>query len=199
MWRWILGIIAFVILALVGTCYAGYRRITSGDNVVTTYTPVDAAHAFTLLTDRDSILEWLPDGTAAMPARHGPLQPGDTIRVAAVTRRNVPSGRAAQMWVVREVKAPTVLAVEGIEFDPGGQPHPAFTRRDSVVADGDSSRIVSTFVGFPLLSPPESAAASGNVVTSSLLSTADRVRLGAARIMWQNVLRRFARRDAAPR
>jgi hypothetical protein len=199
MWRWILGIIAFVILALVGTCYAGYRRITSSDNVVNVAVPVDPAHAFVLLTDRDSLLEWLPEGTTATPAGHGSLRAGDTIRVAAATRRNVSSRRAMQMWVVREVKAPTVLAVDGIEYDPGGQPHPAFTRRDSIVAAGDSALIVSTFVGYPLLSPSESASAAGNAVSGSLLGAADRMRLGAARIMWQTQLRRLGSRDVAPR
>jgi hypothetical protein len=194
MWRWILIVIAVVILALAGTCYAGYRRIAGGDNVVTTAVPVDASRAFTLLTDRDSLLEWLPEGTTLSPARHGRLQAGDTLRVAAPTRRNVSTGRASQLWIVRDVNAPSVLAVEGIEFDPGGLPHPAFTRRDSVVAAGDSTVIISTFVGFPLLSPPESAAAAGNVVTSSLLTAADRMRLGAARLMWQAQLRRLGQR-----
>src|SRR5215467_13885109 len=115
MWRWILAIIGIVILALAGTCFAGYRRITSGDNVVTTTVPVDASRTFTLLTDRDSVLDWLPEGTTLSPARHGPLQVGDTLRVAAPTRRNVSSGRASQLWIVRDVKAPSVLAVEGIE------------------------------------------------------------------------------------
>jgi hypothetical protein len=196
MWRWILGIIVIVILGLVGTCYAGYRRLTSGDNIVTTPVPYDARHAFALLSDRDSLIEWLPDGTTATPAGHGALRVGDTIRVAAPARRNVSTGRAVQVWVVREVKAPAVIAIEGIEFDPGGLPHTGFTRRDSIVAAGDSSHIVSTFVGFPLLSQSESAA-SGSAVTASLLGAADRVRLGAARMMWQGQLQRLVARNVA--
>src|SRR5262249_33652243 len=106
MWRWIFAVIGIVILALAGTCYAGYRRITSGDNVVTTAVPVDATRAFALLTDRDSLLEWLPEGTTLSPARHGQLQVGDTLRVTAPTRRNVSTGRASQLWIVRDVKVP---------------------------------------------------------------------------------------------
>ena len=34
MWKWILGILAVIILALFGTCYAGYRRVTSGGDTV---------------------------------------------------------------------------------------------------------------------------------------------------------------------
>jgi hypothetical protein len=196
MWRWILGIVAFVILALVGTCYAGYRRITGGGNTVVAMVPGDPSRTFTLLTDRDSLLEWMPEGTTAMPERHGPLRVGDTIRVAAPTRSNAPSGRALQLWVIREVRPPNALVVEAIEFDPGGLAHTAFTRHDSLVAAGDSTQIVSTFIVAPLFSGADSAAITGRPVAGSLLSAAERMRLGAARLMWQSQLRRLGHRDS---
>ncbi|MGH7618826.1 MAG: hypothetical protein ACREPM_16525 [Gemmatimonadaceae bacterium] len=196
MWRWILGILAVVILALVGTCYAGYRRLTTGGTSVAATVPGDPAHVFTLLTNRDSLLDWLPAGTTAMPERHGTFQPGDTIRVAMPTRTSIPAGRSMQLWIVREVKSPDVFAIEAIEFDPGGTPHPAFTRRDSVFASGDSTRIVSEFVVTPMLSrmDPAAAANASGGVTGSLLSSADKLRVGAARLMWQNQLQRLGRR-----
>ena len=195
MWRWILGIVAFVVLALIGTCYAGYRRITSGGNTVTATVPGDPTRVFRQLTDHDSLLAWMTEGTTVMPARRGALEAGDTIRVAMPTRTSVPSGRAMQLWVVREVKVPTVLAVEGIEFDPGGVPHPAFSRRDSLVAaPGDSTKIVSTFVGYPLLGPSDSAAQASGAVKGSILSAAERMRLGASRLMWEAQLKRLERR-----
>ncbi len=194
MWRWIAGIVAVVILALVGTCYAGYHRLTSGGNTVVEAVPLAPARAFTLLTDRDSLLEWLPDGTTIMPEHHGVLRAGDTIRVAAPSRAGGTSGRAVQLWIVREVKPPDVLAVEGIEFDPGGLAHPAFTRRDSLSGVGDSTSIVSTFVLAPLLQGTDSAVANGSEARASLLNTAQRLRLGAARMLWQGQLRRMGRR-----
>jgi hypothetical protein len=195
MWRWILGIVTFIVLALIGTCYAGYRRITSGGNTVTATVPGDPSRVFRQLTDRDSLLAWMSEGTTVMPAQHGTLQAGDTIRVALPTRANAPSGRSMQLWVVREVKAPTVLAVEGIEFDPGGMPHPAFSRRDSLgAAAGDSTRIVSTFVGYPLIAPSDSAERASGAVRGSILSAAERMRLGASRLMWESQLKRLGRR-----
>jgi hypothetical protein len=111
------------------------------------------------------------------------------------TRTNMPSGRAMQLWVVREVKAPRVLAVEGIEFDPGGVPHTAFSRRDSLVAaPGDSTKILSTFVGYPLLGPSDSSAQASGAVKGSILSAAERMRLGASRLMWEAQLKRLERR-----
>jgi hypothetical protein len=97
------------------------------------------------------------------------------------------------VWIVREVKPPEVVAVEGIDFDQGGLPHPAFTRRDSLSAVGDSTRIVSTFVGVPILSgAAESAATAGRPGAGSVLNVAERMRLGASRLLWQNQLRRLA-------
>jgi len=193
MWRWIAIILIAVIVVLAGTCYAGYRRLTGGGDTIVTMVPGTPARTFARLTDRDSLRAWMPEGTTMSPEGRGSLRVGDTIRVALPTRRETPTGRAFQVWIVRELKPPEVVAVEGIDFDQGGLPHPAFTRRDSLSAVGDSTRIVSTFVGVPLLSgPAESAATSGRPGAGSVLNVAERVRLGASRLLWQNQLRRLA-------
>lgn len=193
MWRWILGIVAFLVLGLIGTCYAGFHRLTNGGNVVVATAPDTPARTFTLLTDRDSLLEWLPEGTTIMPEHHGVLRAGDTIRVAAPTRSGGTSGRAIQLWIVREIKPPDVFAIEALEFDPGGLAHAAFARRDSLSATGDSTRITSTFVVAPLLADAESSFTGGSAVRGELLNTAERLRLGAARMLWQGQLKRIGR------
>jgi hypothetical protein len=196
MWRWIGGIVAIAILALMGTCYAGYRRITSGGDTVDAMLSTSPAKTFSLLTDRDSLLAWLSAGTTIMPEHHGPVRGGDTIRVASPARAGASSGRAMQLWIVREVKAPDVFVIDALEFDPGGLAHAAFTRRDSISASGDSTRIVSTFEMAPMLPAAESAMTGGSDFKASLLNTAQRMRLGAARMMWQEQLRRIEHRDA---
>lgn len=195
MWRWIAIILIVIVVALAGTCYVGYRRLTAGGDTVVTMVPGTPARAFMRLTDRDSLRQWMPEGTTTSPEGHGALVVGDTIRVALPTRRETPTGRSVQVWVVREVMAPEILAVEGIEFDQGGLPHPAFTRRDSLYAVGDSTRIVSTFVGVPMMtSAAESAATSGRPGAGRMLGAAERLRLGASRLLWQNQLHRLASR-----
>ena len=194
MWRWILGIMSVIILAVAGTCYVGFRRITAGGDTVVTTVPGAPTRVFTLLTDRDSLLAWLPEGSAATPERHGALQAGDTVRVAAQTRSGAPAGRAVEVWIVRHVKAPDVLAIDAFQFDPGGVPHLAFARRDSLSAVGDSTRITSTFAGAPIVDGAGATAAGDRTVSGSLLSTAEKMRVGAARLMWQNQLRGLARR-----
>jgi hypothetical protein len=188
MWRWILGIVAFVILALVGTCYAGYRRITGGGNTVVTLVAGNVPHAFTLLTDRDSLLTWMAEGTTITPAGHGALRAGDTIRVAGPARGAASGARTLQVWIVRDVKAPDVVAVEALQFDQGGVAHTAYTRRDSLSAAADSTQIVSTFVLAPLAANIDSVTAS-RPVTGALITTAEKMRLGAARMLWQGQLR----------
>lgn len=196
MLKWILGIVALIVVVLFATCYAGYRRIAGDGNTPVTVTmPADSARTFALFTNRDSLLAWLPAGTSIMPANHGPLRAGDTVRVAAPTRGETPSARAMQLWVVREVKPSGVLVIEAIEFDTGGLPHIAFARRDSLVAMGDSTRVVSTFDIAPLLTGADSASASGRV-SGSLLTAAERMRAGAARLIWEQQLSSLRHRMA---
>ena len=61
------------------------------------------------------------------------------------------------MWIVREVKAPDVVAVEALQFDQGGVAHRAYMRRDSLSAVDDSTQIVSTFELGPLVANVDSA------------------------------------------
>ena len=187
MWRWILAIVGIVILALVGTCYTGFRKIVDGGNTLVTTLAGPPARPFALLTDRDSLLAWMPEGTTLHPDGHGAVHVGDSIRVATS------SGRALELWVVRDVKT-DVFAIEAFQFDRAGVPRAAFTRRDSVFAADDSTQIVSTFVAAPLVTGRDSARATSGAVSGSLLTTAERMRVGAARLMWQGQLRRLVRR-----
>ena len=193
MWRWIVGILALIIVALMVTCYAGYRRLTGGSDTVGTWIRADSVRVLTLLTDRDSVLEWLPAGTTVMSSARGQLRVGDSVRVAAPSRGDGGSARAQELWIVREVKG-NVFVVESIEFDPGGLPHRAYTRRDSLVTSGDSTKIVSTFVGAPLLVGADSAAANSGAVTGSIVSAAEKMRLGSSRMLWEGSLSRLRKR-----
>jgi uncharacterized protein YndB with AHSA1/START domain len=193
MWRWVLIVMGLLIVGLFGTCFYGYRKLAGGDNTVNVTVALPAEHAYAMLTDRDSLLAWLPGGTTVMPESRHALQTGDTIRVAAQTRGGS-TGRAVAIWIVRELKPPTAIAIEGIEYDPGGVPHIAFSRRDSLVAQGDSTRIVSTFVASPLMVGSDSVRAASGAVTGSLLGAAERMRAGAARMLWETELRGLARR-----
>ena len=193
MWRWILIVAGLLIVGLFGTCFYGYRKLAGDGNTVDVTVALPAEHAYVMLTDRDSLLAWLPGGTTVMPETRHAFQVGDTVRVGAPTGGGT-TGRAVAIWIVRELKPPTAIAIEGIEYDPGGVPHVAFSRRDSLVAHGDSTRIVSTFVSAPLLVGGDSARAASGAVSGSLIGAAERMRAGATRMLWENELRGLARR-----
>jgi hypothetical protein len=186
MWKWIGAIMVLVILALMGTCYLGYRKLAKAGDTVAATAFGPPAHVFSLLADRDSIAAWLPVGAELTPAGHGPVAPGDTLRISTPGAPGDSSKRLRQVWVVREVNPPATLAVDGIEYDPAGMPRVAMARRDSLVSVGDSTTIVSTFTIFPTLPAGESASR----MTAATLRAADRLRLGAAKAQWRVQLRR---------
>lgn len=187
MWKWIAAIVAFVILALVGTCYAGYRKLANtGDTVVVTM-PGSADRVFTMLSDRDSLTAWLPSGAELMPNDHGALRTGDTIRISTPGAPGDPSKRQRQVWVVREIVPPTTLGFDGIEFSQAGVPRVALARRDSLVSKGDSTAILSAFQVFPT-----SVSDNPSRMAAATLRTADRLRLAAAKAQWRVQLRRLA-------
>jgi uncharacterized protein YndB with AHSA1/START domain len=187
MWKWIAAIVAFVILALVGTCYVGYRKLANtGDTVVVTI-PGSAERVFAFLSDRDSLTAWLPSGAELIPNDHGPMRTGDTIRISTPGVPGDSSKRQWQVWVVREIVPPVTLAVDGIEPSPTGVPRVALARRDSLVSTGDSTTILSTFQVF--------AAGIGdnpNRMAAATLRTADGLRLAAAKAQWRGQLRKLA-------
>ena len=51
MWRWIAIILVVIVVALAGTCYVGYRRLTGGGDTVVTTVPGTPARTFERLTD----------------------------------------------------------------------------------------------------------------------------------------------------
>ena len=141
-----------------------------------------------LLTDRDSISAWLPVGAELTPNGHGVVRVGDTLRISTPGAPGDSTKRQRQVWVVREIVEPVTLAVDGIEFSLSGAPHVALARRDSLVAMGDSTTIMSTFRIFPTVVSGDSA---GRMATATLRA-ADHLRLGAAKAQWRVQLKRVA-------
>jgi uncharacterized protein YndB with AHSA1/START domain len=188
MWKWIAAIMVFMIVALMGTCYLGYRRLAKAGDVVTETVHGSPEHVFALLTDRDSIAAWLPVGNELTPNGHGPVAVGDTIRVLTPSAPGDSSKIPRQVWVVREIAPPLRLVVDGIEFNTAGVPRLAMARRDSLVAVGDSTTIVSSFRIFPTVVNGDTTGR----VASATLRAADGLRLGAAKAQWRVQLRRIS-------
>lgn len=186
MWKWIASFMVLIVVAMMGTCYLGYRSLARAGDTVALSTAASPARVFSLLADRDSIASWLPLGAELSPDAHGVVKPGDTLRISTPGSPGDTSKHQRQVWVVREVVVPSVLAVDGIEFNPAGVPRVALSRRDSLVTAGDSTTIVSTFRIYPTELNGDTSR-----MTAATLRAADRLRLGAAKAQWRTQLKRI--------
>lgn len=187
MWKWIASFMVLIVVAMMGTCYLGYRSLARAGDTVAVATAASPTRVFSLLADRDSIASWLPLGTELSPDTHGVVKPGDTLRISTPGAPGDTSKHQRQIWVVREVVVPSVLAMDGIEFSPAGAARVALSRRDSLVTAGDSTTIVSTFRIYPT-----ELAGDSSRMAAATLRAADRLRLGAAKAEWRTQLKRIA-------
>ena len=144
MWKWLGGcLIVVVVLIIVGFLWA-YQTMQSSlspDGSARITVAATPARVFASLTHGDSVPTWMAQGNTVTPSRHGPLQPGDTLRVQMRATPGIPSQQ--MIWHVKEV-VPDRLIVLRLVADTSQMI--VGMRRDSLVAMGDSTMLVSTLV-----------------------------------------------------
>jgi uncharacterized protein YndB with AHSA1/START domain len=140
--KWMTGCLVILVCLAIAVWF-GYRKMMSvaagpSPSVVI---QAPAERVFASLANGDSLATWMSRGNVVSVRRHGMLVPGDTV---AIGTRQVFGGRSARArWIVSEVNPSKVLALQlrddstGILFA---------TRRDSLVALGDSTRLVSDII-----------------------------------------------------
>lgn len=137
--KWMTGCLVLLACA-VALMWWGYHKMASVASgpppVVTIKAP--ANRVFASLANGDSIPMWMAKGNIVTVSRHGMLVPGDTVRVQM--RHLLGAPRERFKWVVSEVTPDKLLAYD-LRSDSTGQV--LATRRDSLVAMGDSTKIVS--------------------------------------------------------
>lgn len=141
MWKWFGGCLLLLAVLVAAAMMFGYRMMReslSPDGAASVMIGATPSRVFASMAHGDSVGKWMARGSVVLSSRHGPLVPGDTIRIEL--RSPMPSARQAITWRVREVveNRLTVLELVG---------HPAqsvtATRRDSIESVGDSTRVVS--------------------------------------------------------
>lgn len=139
MWKWIGGIVLFLLLVLGGGLWYGFRRLSSfggADGTTTTVIAASPERVFASLATGDSVPDWMVSGTVR-PSRHGALRPGDTLSVTQMDT-TVP-GAQRMTWVVTEVvpaRAITLrLSADTLDIV-------AITRRFEVQPRADSTVVV---------------------------------------------------------
>lgn len=193
MWKWIVGALLVLVVALAATCYIGYRRLTGGGDSATVAVAAPADRVWASLADPDSMSIWMAAGSAVTASRHGIVAAGDTLHV-----RSTAGGSRQQnfTWTVSEV-TPGRLLVLQMRSNASGQVFA--NRRDSLVAAGDSTLVVST-IGSPMIdSIRVERGDSGGKLGGAVLDFSSKLLVSAFRLQSEHDLRRLkARLEGKP-
>lgn len=181
MWKWIVGGCLGLIVIVCLLMYISWQKVKSFADqgpVVTAMIGAPAPRVFAAMSDIDSLRSWRLEGTIFKATQHGALQVGDTLAGGTSNRQN------QVVWVVRSVARDTVIAFDGVMKTDGRK---VFTRRDSVTAMGDSTRVTSMFVPMPI----DSMSAGKEKVPGALSDFALTAMTGGFRIQVQEELKRL--------
>ncbi len=180
MLKWILGGAVLIILALAGTCYYGYSKLTGGGDTVAITMGASPERVFATLTTPDSMALWMTSSRLESPTGGAMLAVGDTLRFRGPTTGQDTTGTVVTGdWVVRELNAPTLIVIEMLGDAADGKV--MITRRDSLVAVGDSTTIYSTFTA-PLFDSLSTTVRDRSKVGGSTLGSASKMIIGVMRM-----------------
>ena len=193
MWKWIVGALLVLVVALAATCYIGYRRFTGGGDSVVVTIAGSPARVWASLADPDSMSIWMATGSTVIASHHGIVAAGDTLHVSTA------AGSSRQQnftWTVSDV-TPGRLLVLQMRSNVTGQVFA--NRRDSLVAAGDSTLVVST-IGSPMIdSIRVERGDSGGKFGGAVLDFSSKVLVSAFRMQSEQDLRRLkARLEGQP-
>jgi uncharacterized protein YndB with AHSA1/START domain len=162
--------------------------MTAGGDSVAVTIGSPAHRVFSSLANHDSMSTWGLTTRDESATGRGSFENGDRLAVGASARGR----RQRMMWTVVDV-VPDRLVVLELRSDSGMV---LATRRDSLVALGDSTRIVST-IASPMFESLQRGAERGN--TTSATSTAitgmgSKVMIGGFRLQSEKELKRLKAR-----
>ncbi len=191
MLKWILILCGVIMLAVLGTCFWGYKQITAGGPTASVTVAMTPEGAWSRLSSRDSLQAVADTGQSVAVSGNGMLEVGDSLTVRSSTM--VSTGASADIvWVVSGVDAPRMrtFTTRQDPSKPG-----SLERIDSVAQVGDSVRISSTFV---IGSLTGTAGDSLGTLSGAMLSSAAKVMVGAMRHLAQDDLNRLKARFERP-
>jgi uncharacterized protein YndB with AHSA1/START domain len=187
MLKWILGTILVLVLAVMGTCWYGFNKITSGGGLATVTvatTPERAWHYFTM---PDSLRAWQDSGSTVTFSTDSMLAVGDTMWLESRSP-GAPSTQRMR-WTLEQMQAPQVLVWSARDDSSRVE---IVRRTDSIVALGDSVRLVSVFASPAMDSISASDSVGG--FGERLLNSAGKVAAGAMRMLAERDLGRLKAR-----
>ncbi len=185
MLKWILGILLFLVLAVVGTCWYGYSKLTSGGGMAAVTVATTPERAWTFFTNPDSFRVWQDTGSTTRFSTDSILAVGDTVWLETREFETSPQ-RQRMLWVLERAEQPHLL-VWAARSDSANLE--IIRRTDSLVAVGDSVRIVSVFAS-PAMDSLRNEDSIGGL-SSRLLGGAGKVAAGAMRLIAERDLARL--------
>ena len=138
MWKWLGGCLVVCIVVAVLFFWWSLRSIQDAvgpDGSISVMIGAPPERVFASLATGDSLGTWMAEGSTLVSSRRGRLEPGDVLRI-----RIRGTSRDALSWYVTEVVPNVVVALQLRSDSTGGI---VATRRDSLSAAGDSTRVSS--------------------------------------------------------
>jgi uncharacterized protein YndB with AHSA1/START domain len=193
MWKWIIGGLVVVVVALGATCYLLVKKATSGGDSTAVTIAATPARVFATLANADSMPLLLESRTTLQSTRHGIVEVGDTLQVNFATSSTTTTPR--YVWIVSAVEPTRLLALE--MRDTSGKV--LATRRDSLVSTGDSTEVISSVASPMIDSLRTERGDTGNKMGGALLDLSSRVLITAFRKDAEDQLKRLKAHIEPPR
>ena len=152
-----------VVLIGVGSWYAmrTIRESLEPDGSARVMIAAAPQRIYSSLSDGDSAVTFRATGSAVTASRKGPLAIGDSIRIEMKGSLGV--GQRPIVWTIRELKPGQLVAMDLMNET---RTHTIATRRDSLVAIGDSTMVISS-IGTSL---PDSVHARAGMAGDMMMS-----------------------------
>ncbi|MEP6591836.1 MAG: hypothetical protein ABJC19_11690 [Gemmatimonadota bacterium] len=188
MWKWILGGLAVVAVLLAGTCFYGYKQLTSAGDTVTVTMAGTPERVFASLATPDSMAGWIASAKVTRPLGQGMLAVGDTL-VLDDPGRQIGATRQNMDWVVKQIDPPYLLVL-AMRPDTGQVNSILMQRRDSLVVVGDSTTVISTFTT-PYMDSVGTATRDSSRMGGAIVDGASKVMIGALRLVHEGDLKKL--------
>jgi uncharacterized protein YndB with AHSA1/START domain len=145
MWKWIGGCFLLCVVIIGVAAFWGFSKVKDmmdEPSVATITIGASPERVFASMANADSLSTWM--ATKPNVGRSGMLVVGDTFALGD-SPTNPNKGQQSISWTVSEIKAPHLIAYR-IRTDSGGKGMEFATLRDSLVARGDSTEVIATFL-----------------------------------------------------
>ena len=137
MLKWVGGCFVLVVLLIAGGAWFAMRTVRDSlgpDGSVRVSIAASPQRVYASMSNADSLKTWMAPGNTITTWRSGPLVVGDSIKVEI--RRSL---GAAMVWRVRELVPDQAVTLDVTQ----GTTQPVGVRKDSLIASGDSTIVVS--------------------------------------------------------